>query len=350
MSLSSSPERPSGTHTAVDAIRPNALLVVSPQYQDRLYGEENVRAIQQRTRLLAPPLSPAEVMNRPDLLAEVEVLFSGWNAPVLDEAFLRMAPRLRAVFYAGGSVRYFVSDAVWSREVTICSAFTLNGEAVADYTVGAILFSLKQGFAHAMAARRGAFASDLTVPGVHGGTVGLISLGATGRAVARKLAPFGVNLVGYDPFVSPTEAEKIGVCLRPHLETVFSGADIISLHTPLLPATQGLITGDHLRAMRHGATFINTARGGVVREAEMIAVLRERPDLTAILDVTDPEPPVPGSPLYTLPNVVLTPHIAGAVDRECRRMGQAMIEEFDRWRRGEPLKHAIDPGQLVHMS
>jgi phosphoglycerate dehydrogenase-like enzyme len=333
-----------------DATRPNALIVASPQYLDRLYSEDAIRAIQRRTQLLAPPMDPRSVAARPDLLAQVEVLFSGWNAPVLDAVLLESAPRLRAVFYAGGSVRYFVSDALWARGVTVCSAFALNGEAVADYTVGAVLFSLKQGFAHASAARRGAFAADLPVPGVHGGTVGLISLGATGRAVARKLAPFGINLVGYDPFVSAAEAEKLGVCLRPRLETVFAGADIVSLHAPLLPTTEGMITGAHLAAMRPGATFINTARGAIVRENEMIDVLRRRPDLTAILDVTDPEPPRVGSPLYSLPNVVLTPHVAGAIDRECRRMGEAMLAEFDRWRAGEPLQHAIRAEQLSTMA
>jgi phosphoglycerate dehydrogenase-like enzyme len=102
-----------------------------------------------------------------------------------------------------------------------------------------------------------------------------------------------------------------------------------------------MITGQHLVGMKPSSTFINTARGGVVNEPEMIDVLRQRPDLTAILDVTDPEPPAPGSPLYELPNVVLTPHIAGSVDAECRRMGQYAIDECRRWIAGEPLKYQV---------
>ena len=103
-----------------------------------------------------------------------------------------------------------------------------------------------------------------------------------------------------------------------------------------------MITGAHIASMKEGATFINTARGAIVREPEMTAVLAERPDLFAILDVTDPEPPVDGSPLYTLPNVVLTPHIAGSMDGECRRMGRTMVEECRRYLAGEPLRWAID--------
>ncbi len=89
--------------------------------------------------------------------------------------------------------------------------------------------------------------------------------------------------------------------------------------------------------MRSGATFINTARGAVVNEDEMIQVLTRRPDLFASLDVTDPMPPVEGSPLYTLPNVMLTPHVAGCLGPECRRMGRLMVEELNRFLAGKPL-------------
>jgi phosphoglycerate dehydrogenase-like enzyme len=93
--------------------------------------------------------------------------------------------------------------------------------------------------------------------------------------------------------------------------------------------------------MKPGASFINTARGAIVREGEMIEVLRARPDLFAVLDVTYPEPPAPDSPLYTLPNVILTPHIAGSMDGECRRMGRYMVEELRRYVKGEPLRWGI---------
>jgi phosphoglycerate dehydrogenase-like enzyme len=98
-----------------------------------------------------------------------------------------------------------------------------------------------------------------------------------------------------------------------------------------------MIDGRLLAQMNPGAVFLNTARGEVVNEPEMIAVLTRRPDLHAVLDVTAPEPPVPGSPLYTLPNVVLTPHIAGSVGNECLRMGHAMVDEFERYVTGADL-------------
>jgi phosphoglycerate dehydrogenase-like enzyme len=93
--------------------------------------------------------------------------------------------------------------------------------------------------------------------------------------------------------------------------------------------------------MKRGATFINTARGGIVREEEMLEVLRKRPDLTAVLDVTEPEPAAADSPVFALPNVVLTPHIAGSLGLECRRMGRYMVDELRRYLNGEPLRWQV---------
>ncbi len=104
-----------------------------------------------------------------------------------------------------------------------------------------------------------------------------------------------------------------------------------------------MVTGAHLSSMKPGATFLNTARGAIVREEEMIDVARTRPDLQFILDVTHPEPPTPGSPLFTLPNVIVTPHIAGSMDNECRRMGRAMVDELRRYLAGEPLRWEVTP-------
>ena len=123
-----------------------------------------------------------------------------------------------------------------------------------------------------------------------------------------------------------------------------------SLHTPWLPETERLITGAHLASLKPYATFINTARGAIVREDEMIAVLQQRPDLVAVLDVTYPEPPAADSPLYTLPNVIITPHIAGSMQAECRRQGQYMIAELERYLAGQPLKYGLTRAKAAIMA
>jgi phosphoglycerate dehydrogenase-like enzyme len=125
---------------------------------------------------------------------------------------------------------------------------------------------------------------------------------------------------------------------------------VVSLHTPWLPETEGLIRGSHLASMKRGAAFVNTSRGAVVREAEMVSVLKDRPDITAVLDVTHPEPPEPDSLLYDLPNVVLTPHIAGSQGDECRRMGRLIVGELRRYVAGEPLEHEITRERAAMMA
>jgi phosphoglycerate dehydrogenase-like enzyme len=177
----------------------------------------------------------------------------------------------------------------------------------------------------------------------------LVSLGWCARALLKLLKPFDLNVLAYDPYVSRGEAESLGVNLAT-LAEVFHKSDVVSLHTPLLTETEGLVTGAHLESMKRGATFINTARGEIVRQDELIDVATRRPDLQFVLDVTCPEPPEPTSPLYDLPNVVLTPHIAGSAGNECARMGRFVAEELQRFIAGRPLEGAVSPAMTLYTS
>lgn len=317
------------------------LIVLDPTAFDRIYGSEHLDALASRLRLLSGPLTPREALARPDLLAGADVIFSGWGAPKMDVGFLSAAPNLKAVFYGAGSIRYFTSAEFWARDIVVSSAYAMNAVPVAEFTLASILLSLKNHWYHTSEIKRqGRLTERIPCAGGYGSRIGLISLGMIGRLVRDRLRAFDVEVLAYDPFVSPDEADRLGVELVP-LDELFARCDVVSLHTPWLKETEGLIEGRHLALMKPRATFINTARGAIVREEEMLDVLETRPDLTALLDITWPDPPVPGSRVFTLPNVFLTPHIAGSRDRECRRMGRLMIEEFDRWNRGEPLHWAI---------
>ena len=111
-----------------------------------------------------------------------------------------------------------------------------------------------------------------------------------------------------------------------------------------------MITGELIVSMKPYASLINTSRGAVINEPEMIDVLTRRPDLQAMLDVTHPEPPASDSPLFSLPNVVLTPHIAGSFGHEVRRHARYMLEECRRYQSGEPLLHEITREMAEHMA
>lgn len=273
-------------------------------------------------------------------LNEAEVVLTTWGMPRLDAAYLDRAAALRCVFYAAGSVRPFVTAESWQRGVRVVSAWELNAVPVADFTLGVILLSLKRAFALSRAMRENRAVDPEAIAGTYGSRVGLVSLGAVGRLVRERLRPFEVRVAAFDPFLTEEEARCLEV-ERMELEDLFAVCDVVSIHTPLLPATRGMIDGRLLRRMPPRATLVNTARGAIVREEELIEVLRERADLQAVLDVTDPEPAAPSSPLRSLPNVMLTPHVAGSVGPERRRLGAAMVEEVERYVRGEPLRREL---------
>jgi phosphoglycerate dehydrogenase-like enzyme len=327
-----------------------ALYLLNESAFDQIYGPDERRDIEELVDLVAPPQSAWTIAEHPELLADVEVILSGWDMPTMDEAFLAAAPNLKAVFYGAGSIKKIVTDAFWARGIPITSAYAANAVPVIEYTLAQILLSLKRTWYYMFAIReQKQYVPRLPMPGAYGSTVGLISLGMIGSGVACKLQQFDVRVIAYDPFITLDRAAALGVELC-SLEDIFRRADVVSLHAPWLDETVGMIHGAHFASMKPDATFINTARGAIVREDEMIRVLQDRPDLWAILDVTYPEPPAPGSPLYSLPNVVLTPHIAGSLDNECRRMGRLAVEELRKFVNGEALQWEIGREQAAIMA
>jgi len=328
-----------------------AIFILNAKAYEQIYGAVERVQLEEAADFVAAPQTSESIRLNPELLRDVQVIFSGWGAPVMDEEFLSWCPNLEAVFYGAGSVRGFVTEALWKRGIIVSSAYAANALPVAEYTLATIILSLKHFWQYARAAKQGCEWA-VTERGVAGGfrsTVGMISLGAIARRTLQLLEPLDHRKLVYCPLISKDEADSLDVELVTLME-LFRQADVVSLHTPDLPETRGLIQKEHFLAMKRGATFINTARGVVVNEAEMIEALRLRPDLTAILDVTHPEPPQPDSPLMTLPNVVLTPHMAGSVDRECERMGRYMLEEFRRYCASEPLHWQITAKLAANMA
>ena len=325
-------------------IRPRALYVLAEWAYEKIYGPDERRDIAEMVDIYAALQTPAALESHPDLLRDAEIILSGWGGPRLDRAFLNAAPRLKAFFYGAGATGGMICPEAWERGIVVASALSMNAIPVAEYTAAAIIFALK----NVLPLMRQIYESK-TYPanvgpmaGAYKTTIGLVSLGAIGRAVRERLRWLDVTFLACDPFVSAADAQSLQIELV-SLDELFRRSDVVSIHTPWLPETERLIAGTQIAAMKPNATLINTARGAVIAEDEMISALARRPDLTAVLDVTHPEPPAPDSPLYHLPNVFLTPHIAGSVDAECRRMGRFIAEELRRYLSGEPLAGLVRP-------
>ncbi|MFG2895996.1 hydroxyacid dehydrogenase [Streptomyces zaomyceticus] len=322
---------------------PNVLLVMEEERRADVYPAHVLADIGRLARWRAPALTRDALLRDPGVLEEVDVLLTGWGAPVLDAALLSRAPRLNAVMVAAGSVRHLTPSEFWARGIPVVSAAAANAVPVAEFSLAQILLGLKQvhrlGREVAVGRR---FPHDPPVAGGYGSRVGLLGLGEIGRLVARLLRSFHVEVLACDPVIDPAAAAELGVRLA-GIDELFTSCDVVSVHAPLLPETEGLVGERLVALLPEGATLINTARGAVLDQPEVIGVLRDRPDLTAVLDVTWPEPPAPDSPLFTLPNVLLTPHLAGAMGRERARLGELVRDELRRLVHGEPLRHAVAP-------
>jgi phosphoglycerate dehydrogenase-like enzyme len=286
-----------------------------------------------------------------DALARAEVLITGWGCPRLDAAVLATAPRLRTVLHAAGSVRSLVGEALWERGITVSSAVTGNALPVAEYTLAMILLAGKDAFTH-----RERFRATHSYPppaetaatGNVGRRIGLIGASRVGRRLLELLRPFDFTVLLHDPYVSPAEAAALGAELLP-LDDLLRHSDIVSLHAPDIPETYRMLDAGRLALVRDGGVLINTSRGALVDPDALTDELVSG-RLHAILDVTEPEPLPAGSPLYRLPNVFLTPHIAGSLGNELERLGRIVVEELERLVAGTPPEHEVRHSDLARVA
>ncbi|WP_405620817.1 hydroxyacid dehydrogenase [Streptomyces sp. NBC_00076] len=286
-----------------------------------------------------------------DALARAEVLITGWGCPRLDTGVLATAPRLRTVLHAAGSVRSLVGEALWARGITVSSAVTGNALPVAEYTLAMILLAGKDTFTH-----RERFRADHTYPspaetaatGNVGRRIGVIGASRVGRRLLELLEPFDFSVLLHDPYVSPAEAAALGAELLP-LEDLLRHSDIVTLHAPDIPETYRMLDAGRLALIRDGGVLVNTSRGALIDPDALTGELVSG-RLHAILDVTEPEPLPAGSPLYRLPNVFLTPHIAGSLGNELERLGRIVVEELERLVGGLPPAHEVRLSDLARVA
>ncbi|WP_328946972.1 hydroxyacid dehydrogenase [Streptomyces sp. NBC_00250] len=278
-------------------------------------------------------------------LADCEVLLTGWGCPPVDADVLDRAPRLGAVIHSAGTVKTFLSSTAYERGITVSSAAAANAVPVAEFTLAAIILGAKRAFplAQLFRTRRShrttADLDRLHWLGTHGITVGVVGASRIGRRVVELLRTLDAEVLLHDPYVSPAEARELGAT-GTDLDTLVATSDVVTLHAPATPDTHHLLDERRLALLRPGALLVNTARGPLVdTEALVPHLVSGRID--AVLDVTDPEPLPRHHPLWDLPNVFITPHLAGAQGNEAGRLGALAVDELGRYARGVPLHHAV---------
>ena len=318
---------------------------------ERVFGQGRREHLELLTNLHSVPITSVNFPSRLKELENVEVLFTTWGMDYDLAAMVSQLPNLKACFHAAGTVQSFARPLL-NREIVLVSGWAANAIPVAQFTLGQILLSLKGYFRNVRETRlevnRGRIIGTQSA-GIFGGVVALLGCGMVGKAVAESLRSLEIETLVFDPFLSVEEAKRLRV-IPLSLEAAFKSADVVSNHLADLPGTRGLLGRNLFASMRQNATFINTGRGATVVEADLIDSLLYRPDLTALLDVTSPEPPEEDSPLYSLPNVQLSSHIAGSVGKELVRMADICLEEFESWSQGRPLKFQVTLRMLENMA
>lgn len=314
---------------------------------DYVYGSQRIAHLGELCHLHPERLTLAGFRQRRDTLRETEAIFSCWGMPELTAEDLAALPALRAVFYAGGSVRHFAGPLI-ERGIEVCNAAEANSVPVAEFCLAQILLSCKGAYRNTSACRQGTWKQS-AMPvgrGVYGETVALLGIGSISRHLLRLLEPFHLRIIAVSNYLGEEEARDLGIDRLVDIPTAFREAYVVSNHLADRAGNRGILGRELFASMRAGATFINTGRGAQVDEEALVSVLTTRPDLTALLDVQHPEPPATDSPIFTLPNIHLTSHIAGSANDEVRRMADSMIDEFQRWRSGSPLEFRVDPGEF----
>ena len=314
-----------------------------------VYGPEQREKLAALTELYPTVVNAGNFSQHVDKLQDLEVIFATWGMPSFSPEQLAQLPKLRAVFYAAGNVKAFAQPLL-EHNITLVSAWAINAIPVAEMCLSQILLSCRGYFrsVHQYQVQKTHQAKVFPRPGVYGETVGLLGLGKIGALLREVLRDYPLQVIAYDPFLTEERAAELAV-EKVSLQALFQRAYIVSNHIPDLPSTQGVLTGDLFASMREGATFINTGRGAQVVEDAFIEVFRSRPDLTALLDVTFPEPPAADSALWTLPNVIISPHIGGTIGDEVVRLFDCVLEEFERWQAGEALRYEVTPEVFATM-
>lgn len=299
----------------IDGVAP-VVLVTWPDYP---VADEDCGALLTRARLDVR-LRPRLGARSPEQLLEMahDVVAAIVSVDPFDEHVLERCRNLRVIARTGVGIDAIDVEAATRLGIAVTVTPGANEASVADHTLAMILALNRRLVEHDSGVRHGEWnrTGKHTPTTLTGSTVGLVGYGRIGRLVGDRLAGFGVRLVAYDPFPHRDgRAEHVG------LDELLSVSDVVSLHVPLIPGTAALIGERELALMRGDAVIVNTSRGAVVDEAALVAALRNGVIGGAAIDVFANEPPT-GSDLLALPNVLLSPHIAGLSTASVEEMTQ----------------------------
>lgn len=262
------------------------------------------------------------------------------NRTQVTAELLAAAPQLKIIARAGVGLDNIDLKAADALGIVVVAGLGANATSVGELTVGLGL-SLLRNIPNAVVETKAGKWNRAAGMELSGRTWSLLGCGATGLATARLLSGFNINFLGFDPYVNADDLRLTGLNIRmTSLEEALLNADILSIHMPATAQTTHLINSERISTMKAGAFIINVGRGEVINEADLIVALKSGRLAGAGLDVREVEPPTTGE-LENLPNVILTPHIAGITHESQAKITGILAENLDLVLSGKPAAHAV---------
>ncbi len=324
--------------------KPKVAVLLNEWELKTILVEKEMRRLRKIASVSHKALKKISEPDAKELIKGADAVITCWGTPRLTAEILDNAPDLKLIAHAAGSVKGVVSDEVWRRGIKVTTASPSIATSVAEFTLGMIITSLARVYQLSRRYVLCGLGTDWSwIKGLYNVKIGIVGAGFIGRKVISLLKPFNVEILLHDPFISKQDAASLGVRLV-SLEKLMSESDLVSLHAPSLPSTFHMINGDNLKLMKPDSILINTARGAIIDEVFLIAHLRKNKRMLACLDVTDPEPAAKNSPLRSLENVILTPHIAGLGANLCQ--GDLAVNEVERFFSGKELVYPVTEPML----
>lgn len=285
-----------------------------------------------------------------DFVAGADVIITSWGSAKIDKKVLDVCPDLKAVIHGAGSIKPIISDEFIQKNIRITNSAVAIGEGVAETALGFAISACKGFYQLDKDTKSGLWDENirLRVKDFYDIKIGVISGGFVGRHMVKLLGNFHVDVLMYDPTLTKEEIREIGA-EKVSLEELMANSDVVSIHAPSIPATDNMINKDNLSLMKDGAVLINTSRGTVINEEDLIKELKKG-RLFACIDVTNPEPPSKDNQLRFMDNVILTPHIAGTVSNGMKRIALHVCEELERLEKGEKMRTEVDLSNISNLA
>lgn len=330
-------------------------LITTPRGKifDTFFTPENIKLAESLGEIVWNPyerhLTKEEVKA---LAADCDVYVTTWSSPQLDAEILAAAPNIKLLTHLCGTVKPFVSDAMWERGVRVICGNDYFALSVAEGTVGYMLAAQRDipKYSTDLKEKRQWKSDEIFTQSLLRKTVGLVSYGAIAKHLVRMLQPFQVKLKVYDIVEIPAaDKEKYGI-EQVSLDELFSTCEIISIHTPYFDATHHLINKDLLAKIQPNALLVNTSRGPVIDQAALVEELRTG-RFRALLDVYEVEPPHADDPLFDVPNLIMMPHMAGpTINLRQYITHDLLLESAAFVDKGAPLKNEVTKARAAQMS